>query len=51
MALPLLGFVLMLLLVWLEEDEENTNDKHVQDTNNNSGLLSLVAIQMQGETR
>jgi hypothetical protein len=42
MVLSLLDFnvVLMLLLVWLEEDEENTNDEYVQDTNNNSGLLS-----------
>jgi hypothetical protein len=37
---------MVLLLEWLEENEK-IND----DINNNSGLLSLVATRMHGETR
>jgi hypothetical protein len=37
---------MVLLLEWLEEDKK-IND----DINNNSGLLSVVTIQMHGETR
>jgi hypothetical protein len=37
---------MVLLLKWLEEDKK-IND----NINSKSGLLSLVAIQMHGETR